>query len=49
LERKPRPFPRIHFEAPDGKPILNIEDFSADSIKLEGYNPMPAVKMEMAV
>ena len=49
LERQPRPFPRIRFGRPDGKFIEDIEDFTAESIHLDGYNPWPAIKMEMAL
>nr|CAD2201081.1 unnamed protein product [Meloidogyne enterolobii] len=49
LQRKPRPFPKIRFELPDGKEILNIEDFTAESIIIEGYNPYGSIKMQMAL
>ncbi|KAI6223063.1 Thymidylate synthase [Aphelenchoides fujianensis] len=45
LKREPRSFPRIRFEGD----IKTIDDFTADSIKLEGYDPHPAIKMQMAV
>ncbi|KAI1723374.1 thymidylate synthase domain-containing protein [Ditylenchus destructor] len=45
LERSPRPFPKIRFK----DNITNIEDFTMDSICLDGYDPYPPIKMEMAV
>ncbi|KAI1722940.1 thymidylate synthase domain-containing protein [Ditylenchus destructor] len=45
LERSPRPFPKITFKSD----ITNIEDFTVDSICLDGYDPYPPIKMEMAV
>ena len=45
LKRTPRSFPTISF-APG---VGTIDDFTADSIKLEGYNPYPPIKMDMAV
>lgn len=45
LKREPRPFPKISF-APG---IKTIDDFTSDSIILEGYNPHAPIKMDMAV
>ncbi|KAI6211662.1 Thymidylate synthase [Aphelenchoides besseyi] len=45
LTREPRPFPRISFCGD----IQSIDDFTADSIVLEGYDPWPMIKMQMAV
>lgn len=45
LSRDPRPFPTVHFE---GR-IDSIDDFTAESIILNGYNPMAPIKMPMAV
>ncbi|KAK0416788.1 hypothetical protein QR680_012687 [Steinernema hermaphroditum] len=44
LERKPRAFPKIRFA--DG--IHSIDDFTAEKIFLEGYDPHPTIKMEMS-
>uniref|UniRef100_A0A1I8C2M7 Thymidylate synthase n=1 Tax=Meloidogyne hapla TaxID=6305 RepID=A0A1I8C2M7_MELHA len=49
LQRKPRPFPKIRFELPEGKEILNIEDFTPESIIIEEYNPYGPLKMQMAL
>jgi thymidylate synthase len=45
LEREPRPFPKIRFVGD----IKSIDDFTFESIQLEGYNPHPTIKMDMAV
>jgi len=45
LERTPRPFPKIRFVGD----IKTIDDFTTESIQLEGYNPYPTIKMDMAV
>uniref|UniRef100_A0AC34F448 Thymidylate synthase n=1 Tax=Panagrolaimus sp. ES5 TaxID=591445 RepID=A0AC34F448_9BILA len=45
LKREPRPFPKISF-APE---IKTIDDFTFESIMLEGYDPYPTIKMDMAV
>ncbi|VDM42400.1 unnamed protein product [Toxocara canis] len=45
LTRQPRPFPTVRFE---GK-IEFIDDFTTESIILEGYRPMASIKMDMAV
>lgn len=44
LNREPRPFPTVKLD----KNIKNIDDFKLESIKLEGYNPHPAIKAEIA-
>lgn len=45
LKRRPRPFPKVRFVGE----INSIDDFTADKIVLEGYDPHPAIKMDMAV
>lgn len=45
LKREPRPFPTVRFVGD----IKTIDDFRSESIILENYQPMPAIKMEMAV
>uniref|UniRef100_A0A914HDF0 Thymidylate synthase n=1 Tax=Globodera rostochiensis TaxID=31243 RepID=A0A914HDF0_GLORO len=50
MSRTPKPFPRVVFNnRPDGKPITNIDEFTPDSVLLEGYDPMPPIKMQMAL
>ncbi len=44
LQRKPKPFPRVAIT-----PRENIEHFTADDIKLVGYEPHKTIKMKMAV
>ncbi|KAI6175423.1 Thymidylate synthase [Aphelenchoides bicaudatus] len=45
LEREPLLFPKIRFNGD----IKTIDDFTAESIQLENYNPHPTIKMDMAV
>uniref|UniRef100_A0A914D9Y3 Thymidylate synthase n=1 Tax=Acrobeloides nanus TaxID=290746 RepID=A0A914D9Y3_9BILA len=45
LERTPREFPTVRFVGD----IQKIDDFTAESIILENYNPLPTIKMDMAV
>ncbi|XP_078395846.1 thymidylate synthase [Cetorhinus maximus] len=45
LLRKPRPFPKLKIL----RNVENINDFKAEDFKLEGYDPHPTIKMEMAV
>ncbi|VDN58641.1 unnamed protein product [Dracunculus medinensis] len=45
LKREPRRFPTIRFQ----KEVNTIDEFTTESIILENYNPMPAIKMDMAV
>ncbi|RHW42343.1 thymidylate synthase [Neobacillus notoginsengisoli] len=45
MGREPRPFPTLHLN-PD-KP--SVFDFDVEDIKLEGYNPHPAIKAPVAV
>ncbi|XP_075069486.1 thymidylate synthase isoform X2 [Mixophyes fleayi] len=45
LQRKPRPFPKLKIL----RAVENINDFKAEDFELEGYNPHPTIKMEMAV
>ena len=43
--REPRPFPRLLIDPS----VREIEDFRFEHFSIEGYDPFPAVKMEMAV
>ncbi len=45
ISRKPRAFPRIKID----KNIKDIDQFTSKHIKLKGYNPYKAIKLEMAV
>jgi len=44
--RRAKPFPKIRFI---GENISSIDDFTAENIILEGYDPYPVIKMDMAV
>uniref|UniRef100_A0A5F9CL44 Thymidylate synthase n=1 Tax=Oryctolagus cuniculus TaxID=9986 RepID=A0A5F9CL44_RABIT len=45
LQREPRPFPKLKIL----RKVETIDDFKAEDFQLEGYNPHPTIKMEMAV
>jgi len=45
LKRTPRPFPKIKIV---GK-LDSVEDFTPDKIALEGYDPYPSIKADLAV
>ena len=45
LERTPRPFPRLLIEPS----VQSIDGFAFDHFVVEGYDPWPTIKMEMAV
>lgn len=45
LERAPRPFPRLLIDPA----ITDIDAFRFEHLKIEGYDPHPPIKMEMAV
>ncbi|XP_078543577.1 thymidylate synthase [Lissotriton helveticus] len=45
VQRVPRPFPKLTIL----RKVENINDFKAEDFKIEGYDPHPAIKMEMAV
>ncbi|XP_062951597.1 thymidylate synthase isoform X2 [Cynocephalus volans] len=45
LQREPRPFPKLKIL----RKVEAIDDFKAEDFHIEGYNPHPAIKMEMAV
>uniref|UniRef100_A0A2K5EZV8 Thymidylate synthase n=1 Tax=Aotus nancymaae TaxID=37293 RepID=A0A2K5EZV8_AOTNA len=45
LQREPRPFPKLKVL----RKVEKIDDFKAEDFKVEGYNPHPTIKMEMAV
>ncbi|XP_025220743.1 thymidylate synthase isoform X3 [Theropithecus gelada] len=45
LQREPRPFPKLKIL----RKVEKIDDFKAEDFQIEGYNPHPTIKMEMAV
>uniref|UniRef100_A0A2K5PIQ4 Thymidylate synthase n=1 Tax=Cebus imitator TaxID=2715852 RepID=A0A2K5PIQ4_CEBIM len=45
LQREPRPFPKLKIL----RQVEKIDDFKAEDFKVEGCNPHPTIKMEMAV
>ncbi|VBB34057.1 unnamed protein product [Acanthocheilonema viteae] len=45
LKRQPQPFPTVRFVGN----IKTIDDFTYESIILENYQPMPTIKMTMAI
>jgi len=45
LERVPREFPKLNIK----RTVESIDEFRLDDFELEGYNPYPAIKMDMAV
>ena len=45
LERQPKDAPTIHIV----KDAERLEDFTYSHFELKGYDPHPAIKMEMAV
>lgn len=44
LQREPRQFPKV--KLPD---VESIDDFKAEDIVVEGYDPHPGIKMKMSV
>ncbi|NWS76336.1 TYSY synthase, partial [Crotophaga sulcirostris] len=45
LQREPRPFPKLKIL----RKVEDISDFKAEDFQIEGYDPHPPIKMEMAV
>uniref|UniRef100_A0A8D2DPQ7 Thymidylate synthase n=1 Tax=Sciurus vulgaris TaxID=55149 RepID=A0A8D2DPQ7_SCIVU len=45
LQREPRPFPKLKIL----RKVEKIDDFKVEDFQIEGYNPHPTIKMEMAV
>lgn len=45
LDREPRPFPKLRIDPS----VTDIDAFRFEHFTLEGYDPYPAIKMEMAV
>lgn len=44
LSREPRPLPTLMIDPP----VKNIDDFKPENVKLEGYDPHPAIRAELA-
>lgn len=49
LERKPRPFPKLHIKPERVDQIKTIDDFLPSDFVLTDYNPYGKIKMAMAV
>ena len=45
IQRKARPFPTLKF----ARPVESIDDFTVEDPILMSYDPLPAIKMEMAI
>ncbi|XP_072824407.1 thymidylate synthase [Vicugna pacos] len=45
LQREPRPFLKLKIL----QKVEKIDDFKAEDFQIEGYNPHPTIKMEMAI
>ncbi|KZT09300.1 thymidylate synthase [Laetiporus sulphureus 93-53] len=45
LERTPRPFPKLRWN----REPTNVDEFKAEDITVEGYDPHPAIAMKMSV
>lgn len=45
LEREPRPLPTLHVD----KNVTRVEDFNMNHFCLDGYDPHPHIKMDVAV
>ncbi|OBS66649.1 hypothetical protein A6R68_04816 [Neotoma lepida] len=45
IQREPRPFPKLKIL----RKVETIDDFKVEDFQIEGYNPHPTIKMEMAV
>ena len=47
IKRTPRELPQLKF--PDINNLEDLKDLSLDDFILEGYDPHPAIKAEMAI
>jgi thymidylate synthase len=45
IKRVPRAFPKLVIK----RDVKNIDDFQFEDFEIIGYDPYPAIKMEMAV
>ena len=45
IKRKPRDFPTLNIK----RKVEKIEDFRYEDFEVIGYDPLPTIKMEMAV
>ena len=50
LERSPRPFPTLTIVCDEGEPpVTELAAFAMRHLRVDGYDPHPPIKMEMAV
>ena len=45
LKRSPRPFPKLRF----AREVRDVDDFRAEDVVVEGYEPHPPIAMKMSV
>jgi len=45
LKREPRPFPKVRWN----REVRDVDEFKAEDITVEGYEPHPAIAMKMSV
>ncbi|KZT63998.1 thymidylate synthase [Daedalea quercina L-15889] len=45
LKRSPRPFPKLRFK----REVQDVDDFKAEDVIIEGYEPHPPIAMKMSV
>ncbi|EPS98476.1 hypothetical protein FOMPIDRAFT_1126483 [Fomitopsis schrenkii] len=45
LKRSPRPFPKLRF----AREVRDVDDFKAEDVVVEGYEPYPPIAMKMSV
>ena len=45
LKRSPRPFPKLRFV----REVRDVDDFKAEDVVVEGYEPHPPIAMKMSV
>ena len=49
LERTPKQFPKLYIKESRKDEIRSIDDFTFDDFEIVGYEPLPAIKMNMSV
>ncbi|MCL4155240.1 UNVERIFIED_CONTAM: hypothetical protein GTU68_064832 [Idotea baltica] len=45
VKRDTKPFPKLRIK----RKVESIDDFKMEDFDIENYNPLPSIKMEMAV